>query len=38
MLAMGQRTERAEIHGFEPVSRHTHHMLRLFAAARPPSA
>jgi hypothetical protein len=34
---MGQPAERAEIRGFEPVSRHTHHTLRLFAAAGPPA-
>jgi hypothetical protein len=34
---MGQRTERAEIRVLEPVDRHPHHVLRLFAAAGPPA-
>jgi hypothetical protein len=35
---MGEPPERAEIRGCEPVSRHTHHVLWLFAAAGPPAA
>jgi hypothetical protein len=34
---MGQRTQRADIRGFEPVDRHPHHVLRLFAVAGPPA-
>ena len=34
---MGEPPERAEIRGCEPVSRHTHHVLWLFAAAGPPA-